>query len=188
MSRRRSVLGVLAAPLLCAPLVVGPAADARILERGDGHEEFSFVERDWCGVEGLTVEVEGTIDFKFKWTLKRRDQLAYFDSVVRVDETHTADGVTTRFVLTALDKGLKVTDNGDGTLTIIFMGTGNAVLYGPDGKAIARNPGQSRFRLVFDHGGTPRNPFDDALISEERIKGSTGVSDDFCAAEVPLLS
>ena len=38
-----------------------------------------------------------------------------------------------------------MTDNGDGTLTILVLTTGPAAVYGPDGKAIARNPGQVRF-------------------------------------------
>ena len=38
-------------------------------------------------------------------------------------------------------------------LTVILLLTGNATLYGPDGKALARNPGQVRFRAVLDHGG-----------------------------------
>ena len=81
-----------------------------------------------------------------------------------------------------------MTDNGDGTLTVVFKATGNAVLYGANGKAIARNPGQVQFELLIDHGGTPNDPSDDVVLSEEQVKGSTGRSDDFCAAAVPALS
>lgn len=187
MSRRRSVLGVLVAALLCAPLVLGPPAAARILERVTAQQEYSFVVEDWCGVEGLTVEVEGTEEIKFRWILKGRDQLAYSHNVFRVEETHTANGVTTLVRRKELGKALKVTDNGDGTTTVIFLSTGNRTLYGPDGKAIARDPGQSRFRLVFDQGGNRLDPRDDEFISEELLS-STGRSDDFCAAEVPLFT
>jgi len=82
-----------------------------------------------------------------------------------------------------------VTDNGDGTLTILVLGTGNDVVYGPDGKAIARDPGQTRFEILVDDGGTPTDPSDDKFIADLGVvKGSTGRTDDFCAAVVPALS
>jgi hypothetical protein len=31
-------------------------------------------------------------------------------------------------------------------------------VYDESGKAIARNPGQSRFEVLIDHGGTPADP------------------------------
>ena len=84
---------------------------------------------------------------------------------------------------------MRVTDNGDGTLTILVLSTGNVVLYGEDGKAIARNPGQIRFEILIDHGGTPTDPSDDEFLAFLGVvKGSTGRSDDFCAAAVPALS
>ena len=86
-----------------------------------------------------------------------------------------------------ISKDLNVTDNGDGTLTIIFFQTGNSVLYGPDGKAIARNPGRpigsSSTMCV-----RPSIPKTTRRISFELIKGSTGRSDDFCAAAVDVLT
>ena len=62
------------------------------------------------------------------------------------------------------------------------------MLYGENGKTIARNPGQIRLELLVDHGGTPDDPSDDVVPSEELVKGSTGRSDDFCEAAVPALS
>jgi hypothetical protein len=87
-----------------------------------------------------------------------------------------------------IEKDLRVTDNGDGTLTVLIMATGNGVLYGEDGKAIARNPGQIRLELFVDHGGTPNDPSDDVVLSEDLVKGSTGRSDDFCEAAIPALT
>jgi hypothetical protein len=62
------------------------------------------------------------------------------------------------------------------------------VLYGANGKAIARNPDQIRVELLVDHGGTPNDPSDDEVLSEELVKDSTGRSDDFCEAAVPALT
>ena len=90
---------------------------------------------------------------------------------------------------TTFFKDLKVTDNGDGTLTILVLGTGNFVVYDHDGKAIARNPGQVRFEILIDDGGTPQDPSDDEFLEFlGDVKGSTGRNDDFCAAVVPELT
>jgi hypothetical protein len=86
-------------------------------------------------------------------------------------------------------KDLQVVDNGDGTLTITVLATGNFVAYDADGTAIARNPGQSRFQFIVDHSGTPADPSDDVELEDlGLIKGSTGRSDDFCAAAVAALT
>ena len=88
-----------------------------------------------------------------------------------------------------MNKDLKVIDNGDGTLTIITLATGNAAVFGANGKAIGRNPGQVRFELLVDHAGTPSDPSDDVVIEDLGIiKGSTGRSDDFSAVVVPALT
>jgi hypothetical protein len=88
-----------------------------------------------------------------------------------------------------VSKDLKVVDNGDRTLTITVLATGNFTVYGEDGKAIARNPGQTRFQFIVDHAGTPTDPSDDVLLEDlGTIKGSTGRSDDFCTAVVAALT
>ena len=89
----------------------------------------------------------------------------------------------------SVSKDLKVVDNGDRTLTITVLATGNFTVYGEDGKAIARNPGQTRFQFIVDHAGTPTDPSDDVLLEDlGTIKGSTGRSDDFCTAVVAALT
>jgi hypothetical protein len=90
-----------------------------------------------------------------------------------------------------VNKDLRVTDNGDGTLTLLVLDTGSFAVYGPDGKApdgkaIARDSGQVRLELLVDHGGTPNDPFDDEVLEEGLVK-VTGRTDDFCAAVVPIL-
>jgi len=88
-----------------------------------------------------------------------------------------------------LTKDLSVVDNGDGTLTIEVLATGAFTLYGPNGKAIARDPGQVRFAFLVDHGGTPTDPSDDTEVAFLGVtKESTGRSDDVCAAAVAALT
>jgi hypothetical protein len=83
-----------------------------------------------------------------------------------------------------------VTDNGDGTLTILVLSTGNIAVFGPDGKALTRNPGQVRLSFDVDHAGTPTDPTDDVNIEDSfrLVKESTGRTDDFCAAVLPVLA
>ncbi|MGH9252657.1 MAG: hypothetical protein ACRD0W_24545, partial [Acidimicrobiales bacterium] len=116
--------------------------------------------------------------------------LAYFQTNLRATNVYTNldNGNTVTEVVNGVDKDLRVTDNDDGTLTILVLSTGNAAVYGPDGKALARNPGQVRFELLVDHGGTPTDPSDDEELEFlGLVKGSTGRTDDFCAAVVPVL-
>ncbi|HET6686805.1 MAG TPA: hypothetical protein VFH02_09810, partial [Jiangellaceae bacterium] len=116
--------------------------------------------------------------------------LIYFHAIVKITNVYTnlANGNTVTEVGNIVDKDLRVTDNGDGTLTIFVLSTGNIAVFGPDGKALARNPGQVRFEFVVDHAGTPTDPTDDVLLEDlGMVKGSTGRTDDFCAAVVPAL-
>jgi hypothetical protein len=176
-------LGATAAVMLVAAAGAGPPFRETI------HDEFEFVEENFCDA-GLTVEIAGVVDVRVQAAPRRRDRLVYFlHHVTETDVfTNLENGKSVRSVSRAIDKDLRVTNNGDGTLTVLILATGNAVVYGENGKAIARNPGQIRIELLVDHGGTPKDPSDDVVLSEELVKGSTGRSDDFCEAVVPALS
>jgi len=119
-----------------------------------------------------------------------KDGLVYYGAQIRQDEvvTNLENGNSGRSASTFLDKDLRVTDNGDGTLTLLILTTGNAVLYGEDGKVIARDSGQQRVEIRIDHGGTPTDPSDDKFLEFLGVvKELTGRSDDFCALAVPML-
>ena len=139
----------------------------------------------------MTVAVAFTLDLRVHVVPHGRDRLDYFVHHGRRSEvlTNLANGKTVTTVSIVTEKDKTVTDNGDGTLTTVSLATGNAVLYGADGKAIARNPGQVRFAILVDHAGTPTDPFDDEFIADLGVvKESTGRSDDFCAAAVAALT
>jgi hypothetical protein len=126
------------------------------------------VSNDFCDVPGLTVEDASVMDGRVQAVPHGRNRLVYFLQQGRVSSvlTNLANGKSITAVLTVTEKTLRVTDNGDGTLTIVNLSAGNFVLYGEDGKAIARDPGQVRFAFLVDHGGTPADPFDDELLAE----------------------
>jgi hypothetical protein len=176
-------LGVTAA----AMLATGAAAQPPFMERF--HDEGTFVDEDFCGA-GLTVDGTFVVDGSVLVVPHGPDGLQYFLEHLNVTVTYTnrANGKTVTLDVTRVNKDLRVTDNGDGTLTILVLRTGNDVFYGPDGNVIGRDPGQIRLEILVDHGGTPTDPSDDEFLSEELVKGSTGRSDDFCEAAVPALS
>jgi len=178
-------LGATAAVMLAAAASAGQAF------RETFHEEETLVFNNFCDVPGLTVELAIVRDGSVHAVPHGPDGLAYFRFHVEQTEvfTNPANEKSVTAVLNVIDKDLRVTDNGDGTLTILILATGNAVLYGEDGKAIARNPGQTRVEILVDHGGTPTLPSDDEFLAFLGVvKDSTGRTDDFCAAAVPALS
>ena len=78
---------------------------------------------------------------------------------------------------------MKVTDNGDGTLTLVQMRSGADYVKGPDGKIERTDPGTIRFEILLDNGGTPTDPSDDEELDFRVIKEPTGPNElvDFCA-------
>jgi hypothetical protein len=162
----------------------GPAS-AQKVESGTFHEEGSFTDDQFCGVEGLVVDGSFSVDGRFLGRLQGRDSIFYGMEHVRDVTTFTrrATGQTaTDIQPNTLNKDLRITDNGDGTITIIALLTGGERTYGDEGKLIARNSGQVRFRIVVDDNGTLSDPSDDTELSSELIFGSTGTNEDFCAA------
>jgi hypothetical protein len=185
-------LGAILALVVTAAFAFAAAANARQIfsEHFRDAPESEIIE-DFCGVTGLTVEFATVADGHVHVVTRGRDGLAYFGAQIKQDEvvTNLANGNTVRSSATFVDKDLRVTDNGDGTLTILILTTGNAVLYGEDGKVIARNPGQTRVEILVDHNGTPTDPDDDEFLEFLGVvKESTGRNDDFCAVAVPILT
>ena len=178
-------LGAIAAVMLAAAAGAKPGQ----VFRETIHDEFEFVDDNFCDA-GLTVEVAVVLDIRVHAVPHGRDRLVYFlQHGTEMDVfTNLDNGKSIRSFARVIEKDMRVTDNGDGTLTVVIQATGNATLYGENGKAIARNPGQIRIELLIDHGGTPNDPSDDVVLSEELVRGSTGRSDDFCEAAVAALS
>ncbi|MRX43444.1 hypothetical protein [Agromyces kandeliae] len=185
---RRGILAAAAAVAFAATVVAAPPATARPLERGTFVDGFSFTDENFCDA-GIAVEVEATQEVRFLFNSRKPGTAPYWTANVWETVVYTnvaGDSVTelTRLV----DKDLAITDNGDGTLTILVLATGNTTVSDESGTAIARNPGQVRYELLIDHNGTPEDPSDDQFIDFlGLVKESTGRTDDFCAAVLPIL-
>ena len=171
---------------LMLPIVAAAPAAAQKIDGDKFHEERTFVEANFCGVSGLTVEHDITVDGRFLARLQGQDSIFYGMDNTRVVEelTNVATGQhATDIQPRTTSKDLKVTVNDDGTITIVQLLTGGGRLLGDDGRLIAKGSGQVRFESVVDYMGTLSFPDDDIVVSEpELIFGSTGTNDDYCAA------
>jgi hypothetical protein len=170
---------------LAADVWAGPP-----LEHVKFHEETTEIVEDFCDVPGLTVRLDRVLDGKFLGKTRGRDDEPFIVEHQTLNDvwTNPANGNTVTVRSNGVAKIHELTVNPDGTISVIQLATGNFVAYGPDGKAIARNPGQVRVELLFDDAGTPDDPSDDVFLGVVRVvKESTGRSDDFCAAAVPVL-
>jgi hypothetical protein len=179
---------VLASVTAAASVTLAGTASAGPPLKERFHEEFTEIIDDYCGVDGLTVRSDVVLDGK---SLIHSGRNASFMEHVKgtAVDTNEANGNAITGAFHTMQRAKQATDNGDGTLTVLFLATGNDVTYGPDGKAIARNPGQVRFEVLIDHNGTPNDPSDDEFLAFLRfVKESTGRTDDFCAAVVPVLT
>ena len=187
--RLARTFGLAAGLAAAVSMTLAGGATAQPIEHTEIHDEFTEIDKDFCE-SGLKVRVGVVADGQFLFNPHGPDGLAYASSTFSATNVYTnlANGNTVTEVGNVADKDLRVTDNGDGTLTILVLSTGNFAVYGPDGKALARNPGQVRFELLVDHGGTPTDPSDDEFLEFlGLVKGSTGRTDNFCAAVVPVL-
>jgi hypothetical protein len=183
---RRS-FGALAA---IAVIAVAAPADAQPLERGTFHDVGSeqFLDEEGNpGCEGLDIMYSWDVSGSYLINSRGRDGLVYFSDSVRGTEawTNLATGKSYTLLFTRTSRDMTVTDNGDGTLTIIVQGSGGDRWYDGDGQLVLRDPGMVRFEILIDHAGTPADPFDDEFVEFVGIvKGSTGLNEtdgrDFC--------
>jgi hypothetical protein len=187
--RRHMRARPLLAARVAAAITVGfttSAALAQPLEKVHFHDVTSEVLEDFCG--DLTVRIDEDIRGSFLLNAHGPDGLAYRSDKVRGTQviTNLANDKTLTQIFSVLEKDLRVTDNGDGTLTILVLATGSSKVYGPYGKLLFSDPGQIRFEILIDHGGTPADPSDEEFLEFlGLVKGSTGHNDlqdrDFCA-------
>lgn len=169
------VLVAAAAALLAATAHAGPPSKDTIHVL-----ESDILLEDFCDVAGLDVTLDVVMDIQVHINPHGPNGLEYFLQHGTRSEVLTANGTSLRSLSRVTEKDLRVTDIGGGNVEVLILATGNAVLYDENGKAIARNPGQTRLVIVFDGAGNE--------VSREVVKGSTGRSDDFCDAAVPALS
>jgi len=168
---------LLTAPVLAAGLLFAAAAPASAAppERFPLDFAVSGTSDDFCDA-GLAVQPTFTYEQTGTATLRWRGGLPYFQGHSRIVQTFTYEGSTVTVLSPhLLEKDLSVTDNGDGTATIILLFTGPQRTVAENGRILAKDDGQIRERWIYDEAV-------DDIVSRERIFGSTGTNDDFCSA------
>ena len=175
-------------------LVTSTPATAKPLEKGRFHDVFT----EFFTCESTGTPVQHDVDVWVNFNLNQRGSSPfpyYRESVHGTDVfTNLDTGGTFTNVFSVNHKDHVITDNGDGTITILVIGTGGSRYYDTDGNLVLSDPGQVRFSFDVDYNGTPSDPSDDIEIpnSFQVVKASTGRNDtagrDFCADLVEFTS
>jgi hypothetical protein len=184
-ARLRGVLAAGAAAALALSALVAAPATARPLDSGTFVDEWSFTDENFCDA-GITVELEGVDEGRYLFNQRKPGTEPYWNARISSNVTYTnLDGDSVTEVVRLIDKDLAITPI-EGGVRILVLATGNAAVYDESGKAIARNPGQVRYevQILFND---PEDPEDDEFTFLGLVKESTGRTDDFCAAVLPIL-
>ena len=181
--------------VIAATVAVGTPATAKPLDKGHFHDVFTNFFT--CATTGTPVQEDGDIFGSFVFNQRggpnvfpygRENQRGSFTW------TNLDNGGTFTQVFSAVSQDHKITDNGDGTITIITNAAGGARYYDNSGKMVLRDPGNIRFAVEIDYNGTPGNPDDDQEVpgSFRTYRESTGLNEtegrDFCADIVEFSS
>ena len=160
---------------LTAPVQAAPPERMTVAEV----EEFDF---PLCGIDTHVRLVEEGI-----LTVRSRGEagIVYFAERLQRDayNTNLETGLTVHISQRIRPRDQRIVDNGDGTLTIHWQATLTQIDYAPDGSVGFRSAGRQTGLIVVDDGGTPSDPDDDQVISEDYsdLYGHDGrEGSDFC--------
>ena len=176
-------LGILGAGLGTAPAVAAPG------DWETEHSEWGETTEDTCGIEGLTVQDVGSGDSRIRFVARGADDLQHFESYSVDTDVYTnlANDRSVSVVENRYGRDVTVTDNGDGTLTVIELFSGHKTVYDADGNVLERAAGSVMVELVWDHAGTPADRDDDEFVSFRFLR-SSGDQLDFCDDVIPALT
>jgi hypothetical protein len=190
--RTRSL--ILIAGLAIAGLVgTGTSAVARPIDKGHFHDVFTD---DPYDCDGLPAQDSGDISGNFVLNQRGSSPFPYYRESVHGTfvTTNLLTGGTFTQVFASVSQDHVITDNGDGTITIMVNSAGGWRAYDQFGKLVLKDPGNFRFSFAIDYQGTPGDPSDDTDVdgSFQVVRDSTGVNDtegrDFCADVLEFTS
>jgi hypothetical protein len=178
---------------LVGGMVASAPAAAQPIEKGHFHDVSTSDVYDCDGTPAQdSVDVSG----HFLFNQRGPAPFPYYQQSVHgtVVTTNLATGGTFTLVFATTSNIHTIVDNGDGTLTLTWFGSGSDRFYDTDGNFVLKNPGEVRFAIDIDYNGTPADPNDDVEVpgSFRIVRSSTGNSDfsdrDFCADLVEFTS
>jgi hypothetical protein len=176
--RRRQLVALLAAPLLS--LAVAAPASAAAPDRFVIDETFS-VDGDTCDVAVHFDYAESGVGTRHL----RSGSYPYYrvDYQAALEITRLSTGLTVRLAFHQLSSDTRITDNGDGTITIAVSGIFTEMDYAPDGTVGLRTQGRETALITIDTNGTPETEDDDVELEFDYL-GFVGHDDrehtDFC--------
>jgi len=158
----------LTAVLAGGVIALGAAAPVAAGQVDRGHQQFSESEliEDFCGIDGF--DVTHTREFSGSFTATTRGPDGFVQVRDSVRETNTYLNPETGKSLTVLHLGhghdMSITDNGDGTLTVIFQNSGQDSWFDGNGQKVLSVAGVTRDEFLIDNNGTPHDPSDDQFL------------------------
>jgi hypothetical protein len=158
--RRRGVLLALLTVLTVGtvlPASAAPSVRERFVESFEGSFDDCGFDVRFEGVEhvNLLINARGSDGLPY-YGARGRGEIAWTDAEVEDSPVFAAAWVYN-------DRDSRVTDNGDGTFTVLVTVSGRET-YSLDGQRLFLNAGLQQFELLVDHGGTPTDPFDDEVV------------------------
>ena len=183
-------VGVGAALIAVVLVAAGGPAGAGTYERFRFDDDVSSV-GDFCGLPAR-------FEFHDSGVVVARETGP--NRLVRYTASHHGGSTTTDLATGAtlfsvtwnyLSQDVRLTDNGDGTYTILSQVPGPERWYGPDGEILYTSGGTFRFEVTLDAAGTPSDPSDDAFISEVLVSehgGRDQEAPDVCESVLALTS
>jgi hypothetical protein len=193
MIRHLGRIGLVAGLAIAGTTLAVTSASAKPIDKGHFHDVFTSDVYDCDGTPAQdSIDVSGN----FVFNQRGSSPFPYYRESVHgtVVTTNLETGGTFTNIFTANSRDQVITDNGDGTITIVSFASGGSRFYDADGKLVLKDPGQTRFAVDVDYNGTPGNPDDDVEVpgSFRVVRPSTGNSDlsgrDFCADLVQFTS
>ena len=145
-------------------LAVGAAApvDAGQFEKGHFHDVGEEVIEDFCEIEDFDVLHSFDVSGSFTGVAGKDGLIHFRDHSIGMHSYQNPDtGKRYSEVFVFNGHDLRVTDNGDGTLEIIFQGSGTDRWFDGDGNRVLSVSGNFWDEVKIDHNGTPNDPTDD---------------------------
>jgi hypothetical protein len=180
-------LAAVASVVLAAAVTAAPASAASV----EHHNVFDTFGSDVYDCDGIPAQ--DTYDTHMVVSATQRGgtghPFPYYQELGQgtVVTTNLATGgtLTNRFSFTGHDH--LITDNGDGTFTVMVYSSGSDLFYDSNGRLVLRETGSDRVAFDLDYHGTPSDPSDDTVVPDSFriLRSSTGLNDlegrDFCA-------
>ena len=168
-------------------------ATAQPIDKGHFNDVFTS---DVYDCDGLPAQDSGDISGNFVLNQRGSSPFPYYRESVHgaFVTTNLLTGGTFTQVFASVSQDHVITDNGDGTITIMVNSAGGWRAYDQFGKLVLKDPGNFRFSFDIDYQGTPGDPSDDTDFdgSFQVVRDSTGVNDregrDFCADVLEFTS